>query len=81
MFCHNDSVFSRDSSSFFSFPFICSVPCLLLVKILTTWYSIVQDLAFDLSLAALLGDNIYNFGELLAHPIVSNSLLVLDFLF
>ena len=30
-----------------------------------------QDLAFDLSLAALLGDNIYNFGELLAHPIVS----------
>ncbi|KAJ6836210.1 26S proteasome non-ATPase regulatory subunit 13-like protein B [Iris pallida] len=32
------------------------------------------DLAFDLSLAALLGDNIYNFGELLAHPII-NSLL------
>ncbi|XP_024384021.1 26S proteasome non-ATPase regulatory subunit 13 homolog B [Physcomitrium patens] len=32
------------------------------------------DLAFDLSLAALLGNNIYNFGELLAHPIV-NSLL------
>ncbi|KAJ7551226.1 hypothetical protein O6H91_06G005500 [Diphasiastrum complanatum] len=29
------------------------------------------DLAFDLSLAALLGENIYNFGELLAHPIVS----------
>ncbi|KAF5936468.1 hypothetical protein HYC85_027597 [Camellia sinensis] len=28
------------------------------------------DLAFDLSLAALLGENIYNFGELLAHPIV-----------
>ncbi|RXH96957.1 hypothetical protein DVH24_035625 [Malus domestica] len=28
------------------------------------------DLAFDLSLSALLGDNIYNFGELLAHPIV-----------
>ncbi|KAH7834317.1 hypothetical protein Vadar_014856 [Vaccinium darrowii] len=28
-----------------------------------------QDLAFDLSLAALLGENIYNFGELLAHPI------------
>ncbi|CAL5441219.1 unnamed protein product [Camellia sinensis] len=27
------------------------------------------DLAFDLSLAALLGENIYNFGELLAHPI------------
>ncbi|PWA39090.1 26S proteasome non-ATPase regulatory subunit 13 [Artemisia annua] len=27
------------------------------------------DLAFDLSLSALLGENIYNFGELLAHPI------------
>ncbi|CAL5359484.1 unnamed protein product [Camellia sinensis] len=27
------------------------------------------DLAFDLSLAALLGENIYNFGELLAYPI------------
>ncbi|AQK66261.1 26S proteasome non-ATPase regulatory subunit 13 homolog A [Zea mays] len=37
------------------------------------------DLAFDLSLAALLGDNIYNFGELLAHPIVSNSLVVHDY--
>ncbi|RWW28874.1 hypothetical protein GW17_00006618 [Ensete ventricosum] len=33
-------------------------------------FSIFQDLAFDLSLSALLGDNIYNFGELLAHPIV-----------
>lgn len=32
------------------------------------------DLAFDLSLAALLGDNIYNFGELLAHPIVRSLL-------
>ena len=29
------------------------------------------DLAVDLSLAALLGENIYNFGELLAHPLVS----------
>ncbi|KAF5935893.1 hypothetical protein HYC85_027022 [Camellia sinensis] len=29
------------------------------------------DLAFDLSLAALLRENIYNFGELLAHPIIS----------
>ncbi|KAL7188117.1 hypothetical protein ACSBR1_038055 [Camellia fascicularis] len=29
------------------------------------------DLAFDLSLAVLLGENIYNFGELLAHPIIS----------
>ncbi|CAN6240733.1 unnamed protein product [Urochloa humidicola] len=29
-----------------------------------------QSLAFDLSLAALLGENIYNFGELLAHPII-----------
>ncbi|CAN0910194.1 Phosphomevalonate kinase, peroxisomal [Linum grandiflorum] len=30
------------------------------------------DLAFDLSLSALLGDNIYNFGELLAHPIIKS---------
>ncbi|XP_076925052.1 26S proteasome non-ATPase regulatory subunit 13 homolog B-like [Bidens hawaiensis] len=29
------------------------------------------DLAFDLSLSALLGENVYNFGELLAHPILS----------
>eukprot|EP00897_Mesotaenium_endlicherianum_P009535 jgi/Mesen1/860/ME000114S10940 len=28
------------------------------------------DLAVDLALAALLGENVYNFGELLAHPIV-----------
>ncbi|KAL2525290.1 26S proteasome non-ATPase regulatory subunit 13B [Abeliophyllum distichum] len=32
------------------------------------------DLAFDLSLSALLGENIYNFGELLAHPIIKNLL-------
>ncbi|KAL9663902.1 hypothetical protein QQ045_019296 [Rhodiola kirilowii] len=32
------------------------------------------DLAFDLSLSALLGDNIYNFGELLAHPIIQSLL-------
>ncbi|PWA54781.1 26S proteasome non-ATPase regulatory subunit 13A [Artemisia annua] len=31
------------------------------------------DLAFDLLLSALLGENIYNFGELLAHPIPSSS--------
>jgi hypothetical protein len=30
----------------------------------------VQSLAVDISLAALLGDNVYNFGELLLHPIV-----------
>eukprot|EP00898_Chlorokybus_atmophyticus_P000432 jgi/Chlat1/138/Chrsp1S00227 len=30
------------------------------------------SLAVDLGLAALLGDNIYNFGELLAHPIVKS---------
>ncbi|TVT99842.1 hypothetical protein EJB05_54771, partial [Eragrostis curvula] len=33
-----------------------------------------QEMAFDISLAALLGDNIYNFGELLAHLII-NSLI------
>ncbi|GJT97177.1 proteasome component domain-containing protein [Tanacetum coccineum] len=32
------------------------------------------DLAFDLSLSALLGENVYNFGELLAHPIVKSPL-------
>ncbi|GJX99574.1 26S proteasome non-ATPase regulatory subunit 13 homolog A [Tanacetum coccineum] len=31
------------------------------------------DLAFDLSLSALLGENVYNFGELLAHPIVESA--------
>ncbi|XP_019253701.1 PREDICTED: 26S proteasome non-ATPase regulatory subunit 13 homolog B-like isoform X2 [Nicotiana attenuata] len=30
------------------------------------------DLAFDLFLSALLGDNVYNFSELLAHPIIKN---------
>ncbi|KAK4795288.1 hypothetical protein SAY86_013282 [Trapa natans] len=34
--------------------------------------SFKQDLAFDLSLSALLGDNVYNFGELLAHPILKS---------
>ncbi|CAK9153247.1 unnamed protein product [Ilex paraguariensis] len=32
------------------------------------------DLAFDLSLSALLGEDIYNFGELLAHPIIKSLL-------
>ena len=40
-----------------------------------------QDLAFDLSLSALLGDNIYNFGELLSHPIVSSTLFLHDLLY
>ncbi|GJU15745.1 ribonuclease H-like domain-containing protein [Tanacetum coccineum] len=31
------------------------------------------DLAFDLSLSALLGENVYNFGELLAHLIVESA--------
>nr|XP_043627664.1 26S proteasome non-ATPase regulatory subunit 13 homolog B-like [Erigeron canadensis] len=32
------------------------------------------DLAFDLSLSALLGENIYNFGELLANPVIKSLL-------
>ena len=32
---------------------------------------VTQSLAVDISLAALLGDNVYNFGELLLHPMVS----------
>ncbi|KAG2264807.1 hypothetical protein Bca52824_071886 [Brassica carinata] len=46
-----------------------------------SWYvlamlvtSCSEDLAFDLSLSALLGENIYNFGELLAHPILKSLL-------
>jgi 26S proteasome regulatory subunit N9 len=31
-----------------------------------------QAMAYDLGMAALLGDQIYNFGELLAHPIVES---------
>lgn len=34
---------------------------------------VVQALAVDVSLAALLGEGLYNFGELLLHPIVSSS--------
>ena len=34
---------------------------------------VFQALAVDISLAALLGENIYNFGELLLHPIVSTA--------
>lgn len=30
----------------------------------------MQSLAVDVSLAGLLGDSVYNFGELLLHPIV-----------
>ena len=39
-------------------------------RMLTLWLLLRQSLAVDISLAALLGDNIYNFGELLLHPIV-----------
>ena len=35
----------------------------------------VQSLAVDISLAALLGDKVYSFGELLLHPIVCPSLV------
>ena len=34
------------------------------------WCLRAQALAVDISLAALLGDSVYNFGELLLHPIV-----------
>ncbi len=33
-------------------------------------------MAVDISLAALLGEDVYNFGELLLHPIVSNVVMV-----
>lgn len=33
--------------------------------------TLAQALAVDISLAALLGEDVYNFGELLLHPIVS----------
>lgn len=56
----------------------CKILCNITVMIVACYSSVnrcllflcFQDLAFDLSLSALLGDNIYNFGELLAHPIV-----------
>ena len=38
----------------------------------------VQSLAVDISLAALLGDKVYSFGELLLHPIVSIPSLALS---
>ena len=38
----------------------------------------VQSLAVDISLAALLGDKVYSFGELLLHPIVSILTLALS---
>jgi len=31
-----------------------------------------QAMAYDLGIAALLGDNIYNFGELLGHPVIDS---------
>ncbi|XP_039002186.1 26S proteasome non-ATPase regulatory subunit 13 homolog B [Hibiscus syriacus] len=52
--------------------------CALLYLAYTSVESLTEsfklDLAFDLSLSALLGDNIYNFGELLAHPIIKSLL-------
>ncbi|KAG6397149.1 hypothetical protein SASPL_143314 [Salvia splendens] len=41
-------------------------------RLLNRDLSRLPDLTFDLSLAALLGENIYNFGELLAHPIIKS---------
>lgn len=41
--------------------------------ILTAWLG-DQALAVDISLAALLGENVYSFGELLQHPIVSQEI-------
>ena len=38
----------------------------------------MQSLAVDISLAALLGDKVYSFGELLLHPIVSTLTLALS---
>ncbi|PWA78097.1 glutamate dehydrogenase [Artemisia annua] len=35
-----------------------------------SYFEWVQDLAFELSLSASLGENVYHFGELLAHPII-----------
>jgi hypothetical protein len=39
----------------------------------------MQALAVDLSLAALLGEDVYNFGELIAHPVVRFVHLVVRF--
>ncbi|XP_057802050.1 26S proteasome non-ATPase regulatory subunit 13 homolog A-like [Salvia miltiorrhiza] len=36
--------------------------------------AVFRDLAFDLSLSALLGKSIYNFGELLARPVIKSLL-------
>ncbi|XP_014522485.2 aquaporin TIP1-1 [Vigna radiata var. radiata] len=55
---------------------VCMNPAALFGPSLVGWswenHRVYWDLAFDLSLSTLLGDNVYNFGELLAHPIVSN---------
>ncbi|GKE27234.1 26S proteasome non-ATPase regulatory subunit 13 homolog B [Tanacetum coccineum] len=32
----------------------------------------IKDLVVDMTLSALLGDNIYNFGELLVHPTITS---------
>ncbi|KAH1066057.1 hypothetical protein J1N35_031044 [Gossypium stocksii] len=42
------------------------------VILMVPCYSVESDLEFDLSLSA--GNNIYNFGELLAHPIIKSLL-------
>ncbi|XP_058086918.1 26S proteasome non-ATPase regulatory subunit 13 homolog B-like [Magnolia sinica] len=52
----------------------CALLYLAYTTVETLSDSFKLDLAFDLSLSALLGDNIYNFGELLAHPIIKSLL-------
>eukprot|EP00697_Spironema_sp_BW2_P013612 gnl/Spiro4/3784_TR1864_c0_g1_i1.p1 gnl/Spiro4/3784_TR1864_c0_g1~~gnl/Spiro4/3784_TR1864_c0_g1_i1.p1 ORF type:complete len:417 (-),score=88.97 gnl/Spiro4/3784_TR1864_c0_g1_i1:126-1292(-) len=55
------SEFYHDSLKYLSYTPLTDIPA-------TT----APRLAFDIGVAALLGDNIYNFGELLAHPVLAS---------